>query len=71
MGGGHHEAALSVLLTELNVLLTLVPRFWTIVDAGHDDQGQHHGILDGRRTVLADQETSNSRDHVFILDSFV
>jgi hypothetical protein len=29
----------------------------------HDDQGQHHRVFDGRRTVFTRQELSNSGNH--------
>ena len=60
-----------MLLTELNVPLTLPDSPFTTVTRA-TDQGQHHGILDGRRAILGSQEASNFRDHaVHVLDSFV
>ena len=31
-------------------------------DADHDDQGQHHGVLDGRRTIFLLEEGHDTLD---------
>jgi hypothetical protein len=70
-GRGHHEDVLSELLTELNVLLMLVPRFLTIVTQATTMRAS----ITAYSTAVGPSSLTRKRRTLaiilFILDSFV